>query len=382
MKVVHLTRDLPPRCNGGISTAVAGLVAASARAGVDVAVVSFDGWRPKARESSGQQSAAVQLEDGVQVLRVDSPADLEIAARFVRQANPDVLHVHHGMLWSFARRCRQQARVAAVLSVHVLQQEMNRIRGVSEMTMSLSGQLQALKEADRVIAPSEAVHCALLEQDPGLRPRLERIPLGIDDTARARQAAEAIADRAATSVCYVGRFDFIKGSDLLVQIFAHVLDRVAGSRFEIAGGVPDNGKAERRWVRRWRRDAPASLQQRTSLLGWRSADEVAELYGRSAVLVVPSRYETFGQVVLEGMVHGCAVTASACGGISELVEHDETGLLSTAGDAVALADDVVALLRDPGRARRIATQAATAARARHLWDDAVEGYIASYRDAR
>jgi glycosyltransferase involved in cell wall biosynthesis len=183
-------------------------------------------------------------------------------------------------------------------------------------------------------------------------------------------------------VCYVGRFDLIKGSDLLVQIFAHVLDRVAGSRFEIAGGIPDNGKAERRWIRRWRRDAPAALQQRTRLLGWRSADEVAELYGRSAVLVVPSRYETFGQVVLEEMLHGCAVTASACGGVSELVEHDETGVLSTAGDAIAMADGIAALLQDPGRARRIASRAAAAARARHLWDDVIEGYITLYRGAR
>jgi len=44
------------------------------------------------------------------------------------------------------------------------------------------------------------------------------------------------------------------------------------------------------------------------------------------VLVAPSVYEPFGIVALEGMATGVPVVASKVGGLSEVIEHDRTGL--------------------------------------------------------
>jgi glycosyltransferase involved in cell wall biosynthesis len=52
-----------------------------------------------------------------------------------------------------------------------------------------------------------------------------------------------------------------------------------------------------------------------------------ELYSHAGVFVCPSIYEPFGIINLEAMACGCAVVASAVGGIPEVVVHGETGYL-------------------------------------------------------
>ena len=56
-------------------------------------------------------------------------------------------------------------------------------------------------------------------------------------------------------------------------------------------------------------------------------DQVIALYTHAAIFVCPSVYEPFGIINLEAMACETPVVASAVGGIPEVVEHGETGLL-------------------------------------------------------
>src|SRR5690606_23055452 len=124
------------------------------------AVISFDGWRPRAHASApgapgtpgAIERAPVPAREHVghgeiEVLRVSTPAHLDAARAFARGRAPDLLHVHHDMLWPLAAELRAALGVPAVLTVHVLQAEQNRLRGIAERTMSLRAQEQALAEA-------------------------------------------------------------------------------------------------------------------------------------------------------------------------------------------------------------------------------------------
>ena len=190
--VLHLTRDFPPRSAGGISTAVGGLVRTSLRAGMDCAVLSFDGWRPRARAQPNaptptptrEPARGDSSEDGLnaRVLRVSTPAQLDAARAFARDVGPSVLHVHHDMLWPLAAELRAALGVRAAVTVHVLQAEQSRLRGLGEATLSERAQAQALAEADAVLAPSRAVADALRTMAvPALDQRLLVTPLGIAD---------------------------------------------------------------------------------------------------------------------------------------------------------------------------------------------------------
>jgi len=73
----------------------------------------------------------------------------------------------------------------------------------------------------------------------------------------------------------------------------------------------------------------------------------------SAIVVVPSMGEGFGMVALEAMERARPVIAAAIGGLGELVEDGETGILVEPGMAGPLARAIVELAGDLGRAARM-----------------------------
>ena len=88
-----------------------------------------------------------------------------------------------------------------------------------------------------------------------------------------------------------------------------------------------------------------------------TADEVstAESLARSHLLAVPSSYEGFGIVYLEGMAFGLPALASSAGGAQEIIRHGETGWLVPPGEPVGLARAILEALADPAQGRRMGT---------------------------
>jgi glycogen(starch) synthase len=378
MNVLHVTRDFPPRHCGGISTAVGGLARAQSRAGLAVSVVSFDGWRPRAAPATCR-AQPVDYGDDISVLRLSSPAQLAAARAFAQAQRPALLHVHHGMLWEFATTLRAERTVPIVKTVHVVQRHMNELRGTREHTLSLAGQEAALAGADRVIAPSHAAAEALLAYYPTLAPRLRVVGHGIDDTPAAYNAAARHAETAARgALLAVGRFADAKGTPELFEVMRRVLAEFPAAALTVAGGVPANQRAETRWLRRWRMDTPEPLRARVRFTGWLDSRALGAAYGAAAALVLASRYETFGLVALEAMLHGLPVAATAAGGVAELIIHGETGLLSAPGDAQALAEHALALLSDRELAGRLGCRAAAAVRSTRLWTQVLPAMLAVY----
>jgi len=78
------------------------------------------------------------------------------------------------------------------------------------------------------------------------------------------------------------------------------------------------------------------------------------LLARSAIVLVPSRTEPFGNTAVEGLLAGRPVVASDVQGLAEIIDSGRTGLLVPPGDAAALAGAVAKLLDDPDLAARLA----------------------------
>ncbi|MGX9966625.1 glycosyltransferase [Roseomonas sp. F4] len=90
------------------------------------------------------------------------------------------------------------------------------------------------------------------------------------------------------------------------------------------------------------------LGRRVAFLGWRQ--DVGPLLAASQMLVVPSRIEPLGNVVLEGFSAGRPVVATMADGPCEVIRPEENGMLVPIGDAPALAAAITTLLDHPDRA--------------------------------
>ncbi len=349
--VLHVTRDLPPRTRGGISTAVGALVADDPAC----RVVSFDGWRP----SGAGGTAAV---DG-RVCRLDGPAGLPAARAFATAAPPSRIVVHHAQLWAFGAEVGAEVGAPVDLFVHVVQSALRALRGLAEPTGSEVRQAEALAVADRILVPGEAARRLLAGAHPLAAARAVLAPLrpssGWVDTP-------STAQREPQRVLCVGRYDVAKGTADVLAALPRLLAACPDAVLVLAGGLPDNPRSERRWLSRWRATVPPAVADRLVATGWLSHAEVIGELDRAAVVLAPSHMETFGLGVLEAQLRGCAVVATDLPAHRERIAPGVTGLLVPPGDPDALAAGAASLLADPIRARALgeAARAATAPGAR------------------
>ena len=94
------------------------------------------------------------------------------------------------------------------------------------------------------------------------------------------------------------------------------------------------------------------------------------------IFVLPSLYEGFPNALLEAMAAHVPVVASDVGGISELVRHEENGLLVPPGNPSILAEAIRTLLLNPEKARLMATSAYDRIRK----EFSLEGMLKEYDD--
>jgi len=118
------------------------------------------------------------------------------------------------------------------------------------------------------------------------------------------------------------------------------------------------------------------LPDRTSWDERLSPPEVSRALDEATALVLPSRSEGMGRVVVEAFCRARPVVGTRVGGIPDLVEDGENGLLVEPGDTAALANALVRILSDRGLAERLAAGAHASA---DFWTSSPEEFAARVR---
>jgi glycogen(starch) synthase len=211
---------------------------------------------------------------------------------------------------------------------------------------------------------------------PGVSEQIGVIGNGIENIAESKRPTAG--HEHAPVVLFSGRFVDRKGIHELMDAIAIVLAETPRVRFVLAGGHRDCTASEMEaWL------LPPCLHQHRAQIkftGWLTSRQIDEYYRTADILVVPSWYEPFGMVVLEGMIHGVAVAASAVGGPAEILKDGETGLLFPPRDAPALADAILRLVNDVPLRARIARAGAQDVRENWLWSRIVEKMRGVYEE--
>ena len=101
--------------------------------------------------------------------------------------------------------------------------------------------------------------------------------------------------------------------------------------------------------------AQSAAASRIMMLGFR--DDLTELLPQLDVLVLSSKTEGLGTTVLDAFAANVPVAATRAGGIGEMVQHQQTGLLADVGDAKQLAANALQLLAAPDAAQQLSSAA-------------------------
>jgi glycosyltransferase involved in cell wall biosynthesis len=274
-------------------------------------------------------------------------------ARFLRARGVDIVHTNDGRThatWALPARLagarllwhqRGDPRSAGLRFLAPLLAD--RVVAVSRFALPAPGLWSAARKASVVHSPFATD--------------------GTEDREAARRAllAELGCAPGTAFIGYFGAFIGRKRPMLFIDAIADLARRtlsrpVMGLMF---GEAYDGGQTEARLVARARADG---IGEAVRLMGYRTPG--TRWLAACDMLMVPATGEPFGRTLIEAMLVGTPVVATASGGNPEALRDGRLGLLVPPEDAGALADACVGLIERPGRAARIAAEARADARVR------------------
>ncbi len=201
------------------------------------------------------------------------------------------------------------------------------------------------------------------------------------DRAAARERLGLASEDLALAV--IGQITPWKGQRDALEILAALRPAHPGARLLIVGEAKFVARATRYDNRAYLAELRALARDRELPVDWLGErDDVPAILAAIDVVLVPSREEPFGRIVIEAMAMGCLVVATARGGPAEIIAAGVDGLLLEPGTPARWAQAIDAILGDPAEAGAIRRAApATAARfGRETFARAVlEGWRAEIR---
>lgn len=208
---------------------------------------------------------------------------------------------------------------------------------------------ETLRGAEKAIAISEDIGTVISTHHNIAQEKIELCPLGIeipDERLLSRDKKKKVLD-----VLFVGRLEKRKGIETLFKAIPIVLEEVPDAQFHIVGkdtNLAPNGGSYREFLLQ---NLGKEYHKNVRFVGYVDDNELKDFYRNCDIFVAPSLYESFGLIYLEAMAWGKAVIGCNVGGVPEIVEDGETGILIPPEDVNALAEAIINLKDEKLRAK-------------------------------
>ncbi|HIM76339.1 MAG TPA: glycosyltransferase family 1 protein [Campylobacterales bacterium] len=194
------------------------------------------------------------------------------------------------------------------------------------------------KNIDLILPVTEQVKEQLIKFIPShIRPNIEVLYIGADEV---KEQEEFLLNTTGFNIGIVGRINRDKGQYLLIEavsilrekgldIYAHIVGSPMQESYLLE--LQDQVKEKK-------------LQGRVSFLGF--VNNPQAFYRACDVIVLASKKETFGLVLVEAMKVGVSVIGANSGGVVEIIDNKETGLLFESQNAESLSQSIELLYND------------------------------------
>lgn len=215
----------------------------------------------------------------------------------------------------------------------------------------IAAETWALQKADLILTSTDAIR----------RDVEQAYQLHLDESRVAKRAfgiPDAIAtprpsDGGTVRLLFVGRFETRKGIDTLMEALPGVMRDHPQLYVTLAGDHSLPGANGQTYLESFQATyGTADWWPRLSIPGVLSDAELHQAYADCDIFVAPSRYESFGLIYLEAMRYAKPCIGCATGGVVEIVQNEETGLLVPSADSEALGAAICRLVINPAERGR------------------------------
>lgn len=233
------------------------------------------------------------------------------------------------------------------------------------------------KHVTKIIAVSNNVYNNLITNSINHN-KIELIYLGVDTELFKFTKRKS---KKSYNVGMIARFQYIKGHDIFVRMCKKILDIRSDIHFYICGGNPlesDDANSYRNQIVKYIDEN--KLMNGIFLLGHQ--EDIPRILSDFDILIVPSRNESFGMVIIEAMASGCPVIASKCDGPREIINHLEDGLLFEIENVDDLVDKFNLLIEDSNLRNNIIYNAYNKVAGKFSIKSMVDNTIKCYLDVK
>jgi len=207
-----------------------------------------------------------------------------------------------------------------------------------------------------IVAISNAI-AREIEEGYGVRfqdSRLAVVPIGLEDWTEFKWEVAAELPPGTVRILFVGRLEERKGIDVLLAAIKQVMSDHPEAYVDIVGNDELIGKDNMTYRELFEGDRTAdTIRDRVFFHGQVSEAALRGFYRACDIFVAPSRFESFGLILVEAMMFGKPVIGSLAGGMVEVVEHGKSGLLAKPGDAESLTALLGQLVENADLRRRL-----------------------------
>ena len=291
----------------------------------------------------------------------------------------DIIEIEESFGWASGVRRRTQIPVVCKLHgpafLHLVDEELKTPFGMEKV----KNEGEALTSLDIIISPSDH-HLRKTLEKYNLNPRFaKRVNNPIGQSEDLSLWNSACAQKGV--ILFVGRFDKIKGGDIVINAFRELLRTRPDMKLIFVG--PDSGLINSTGVKIGIIDFIESfndplLTAGIQYLGKRLPSEISVLRTQAMVTIVASRLENQNYTALEAMLQGCPLVCTDTSGMAEIVEHEVTGLKVHPDDHIEMAKQVARLLDDPSLGKSLGLAARKYVQDNHSPECVAAETIAAY----
>lgn len=264
------------------------------------------------------------------------PVGLCQLIRLIRKYKIQVINIHYPAdLFVYFAICRRILPIRLITSIHGA----DIFSGNGHAVHYSRAFKFLLSESDLVVAPSRRCQEDFQAVFPELTDKTTYIHNGVDLSELNGYGLEQQGNDQVSYILCISAYKEQKALDVLIRAFSQLQGTFSSLKLVLVGAGPLREQLEKLAI-------SLGVYERIDFLGQQKRPEVAKLLRGSKLFVLPSRFETFGIVLLEAMACKKPVVASRAGGIPEIIENGKTGILVEPDNPDALAGALATVLQD------------------------------------